>query len=139
MSAKPIDFIERAAQVVEYYGGWPAFHDADYIAIHIDMDGPTVRIDFRLYDWDESADKANRPKIILLWHDVQDLKLSGIQELGQNAIGQMHIGQADGDITTLIQGIGDGTTAEFRAKRVEVTHFDPHEEWDYETRNTTSD
>jgi len=139
VSAKPIDFIERAAQVVEYYGGWPTFHDADYIAIHIDMDGPTVSINFRLYDWDEAANKANRPSLVLLWREVQDLSLSGVQELGQNAIGQMQITQVGGGITTLIQATGDGTTAEFRAKCVEVTHFDPHEEWDYETSNTTPD
>ncbi len=139
MSVTPADFIGGTAQVTEYYGCWPTFHDADYVAIHIDMNGPTVSIEFRLYDWDESADKANRPKIILLWHDLQDLNLSGIQELGQNAIGKMQITQVDGVITTLIQAGWDGTTAEFRAACVEVIHFDPHEEWDYEASNTAPD
>ncbi len=139
VSEDPGDFIQGAAQVVEYYGIWPTFHDADYVAIHIDMNGPTVSINFRLYDWDEAADGANRPNIVLLWREVEELNLSGIQELGQNAIGRMEITQMDDGIMTLIQPTWDGTTAGFRAKSVEVTHFDPHKEWDYETRNTASD
>ncbi len=139
MSAQHEDFIEGAAQVVDYYGSWPTFHDADYVAIHIDMNGPTVSINFRLYDWNEAANRANRPNIVLLWREVQALNLSGIQELGSNAVGQLLITQTDDGITTLIQSTGDGTTAEFRAESVEVTHFDPHEEWDYEKSNTASD
>ena len=136
MSAKPADFIGNVAQVVDHYGEWPTFHDADYVAINIEMNGPTISINFRLYDWDEAADRANRPNIVLLWREVAGLNLSGIQELGQNAIGHMQIAQIDDGITTLIQSTGDGTTAGFRAKSVEVTHFDPHEEWDYEASNT---
>lgn len=139
MSAKPEEFIGGAAQVVEYYGAWPMFHDADYVAIHIDMNGPTVSVDFRLYDWDDVADRANRPRIALRWYAVEDLKLSGLQELGQNAVGQMQITQIDGSITTLIQSTGEGTMMEFRAGCVEVTHFDSHEEWDHEKSNTAPD
>ena len=139
MSAKPESFIEGAAQVISYYDTWPTFHDADYVSIHVDMDGATVSINFRLYDWDEVADRANRPHIALCWRAVEDLELSGIQGLGQNAIGQMRLTQVDGGITTLIESTGDGTTMSFRAGRVEVTHFDPHEEWDYEASNTAPD
>lgn len=139
MSAEPCDFIEGAAQVVDHYGDWPTFHDADYVAIHIDMNGPTVSISFRLYDWDEAANRANRPSIVLLWRGVQEFSLLGVQVLGQNAIGQMQIAHTDDGITTLIQPTGDGTSVNFRAGSVEVTHFDPHEEWDYETSNTASD
>ena len=139
MSECQADFIEGAAQVIGYYGAWPAFHDADYVAIHIDMSGPTVSISFRLYNWDDVANRANRPHIALRWHAVEDLKLSGIQELGQNAVGQMQMIRVDGGITTLIQSTGSGTTMEFRAARVEVTHFAPHEEWDHEKSNTAPD
>ena len=136
---KPENFIRGAAQVVEYYGAWPTFHDADYVTILIEMDGPNISIRFRLYDWDDAAQKANRPNISLCWHEVEDLSLKGIQELGQNAIGQMQITKDGDGINTLIQTTWDGTNASFRAKSVEVTHFDPHEEWDYETRNTAFD
>ena len=139
MSVKPADFVESAARVLGYYGTWPTFHDADYVAIHIDMSGPTVSINFRLYDWDDVADRANRPHIALRWHTVEGLKLSGIQELGQNAIGQMRLTQSDGEILTSIQTAGGGTMMEFSAGRVEVTHFEPHEEWDHEKSNTAPD
>ena len=139
MNNNPAESIKDAAQVVEYYGYWPTFHDADYVAVHIDMDGPAVRINFRLYDRDDAAQRANRPSIILLWRNVQGLSLSRIEELGQNAIGQMQIAQDQESIVTLIEPSGSGTTMSFRAKRVEVAHFDPHEEWNYETRNTALD
>jgi len=135
----PSEFIEGAAQVTQYYGDWPTFHDADYVTIHLEMNGPTISISFRLYDWDEAAQRANRPSIILLWSNVQDLNLAGIEELGQNAVAQMQIAQDQEGITTLIYPTGSGTDMSFRAERVEVTHFDPHEEWDYETRNTAVD
>ena len=103
------------------------------------MDGPTVSIKFRLYDWDNAMGKANRPNIVLRWRGVEHINLSGIQELGQNAIGQVQITQANDGVATLIQPTGEGTTTVLRAERVEVTHFDPHEEWDYEASNTTPD
>jgi hypothetical protein len=131
--------IKHSAQVMEHYGYWPTFHDADYVAIHLEMDGPTVSISFRLYDWDDAVQRANRPSIILLWSNVQNLSLSGIEELGQNAVARMQIAQGQEGIITLIESTGSGTTMNFRAERVEVTHFDPHEEWDYEARNTASD
>jgi hypothetical protein len=74
-------FIKGASPVIDHYGTWPTFHDADYVNIQIDMDGPTVFINFRLYDWDEAADKAKRPNISLLWHGVEGLRLVGIEEL----------------------------------------------------------
>lgn len=135
----PKDLIEGAAQVVSHYSFWPSFHDADYVAIHIDMNGPAIQIDFRLYDWDDTTKVANRPSIKLLWHNAEDLILTGIQEMGQNAIGEMQISRSDSGITTLIQTTWDGTNISFHAESVEVIHFDPHEEWDYETSNTTSD
>ena len=135
----PEDFIRGAAQVVSYYSFWPSFHDADYVGIHIDMNGPAIQIDFRLYDWDDATKIANRPNIKLFWHSVEDLTLMGIQEMGQNAIGDMQISISDSGITTLIQSTGNGTNISFHAESVEVIHFDPHEEWDYETSNTAVD
>ncbi len=132
-------FIKGAAQVIDYYGFWPSFHDADYVAIHMDMNGPAIQIDFRLYDWDDAAKIANRPSIKLLWHSVEELTLTGIQEMGQNAIGEMQISKSDSIITTVIQPTGDGTNISFRAESVEVILFDPHEEWDYEKSNTAFD
>ncbi len=139
MTTSPADFIEGAEQVVEHYGAWPTFHDADYVTVKIEMDGPTVSINFRLYDWDDVAQKANRPSISLCWHEVEGLSLVGIQELGQNAVMQMEITGDGNGIDTLIQTTWDGTNASFHAKYVEVTHFNPHEEWDYETRNAAVD
>lgn len=136
---KPEGFIEGVAPVVDYYGYWPSFHDADYVAIHIDMNGPSIQIDFRLYDWNDATKIANRPTIKLLWHSVEDLTLTGIQEMGQNAIGEMQISKSDSVITTLIQTTWDGTNISFHAESVEVIHFAPNEEWDYETSNTASD
>ncbi len=132
-------FIKGAAQVVSYYGSWPSFHDADYVAIRIDMNGPAIQIDLRLYDWDDATHIANRPSIKLLWYSVEDLTLMGIQEMGQNAIGEMQISSSEDGITTVIQSTGDGTDISFRAESVQVIHFDPTEEWDYETSNTASD
>lgn len=67
----PKDFVDGAAQVMDYYGFWPSFHDADYVAIYLDMNGPAIQIDFRLYDWDDATKIANRPSIKLLWHSVE--------------------------------------------------------------------
>ena len=103
------------------------------------MVGPTVLINFRLYDWDEAAQKAERPSLSPLWREVEELHLSGIEELGNNAIGEMQLNLEDDGMTAFIQSTGNGTTAQFRAASVEVTHFDPHEEWDYETRHPAFD
>ncbi len=135
----PEDYIEGAAQVVSHYSFWPSFHDADYVAIHINMNGPTIQIDFRLYDWDNAAQIANRPSVKLLWHNVEELTLTGIEEMGQNAIGDMQISSSASGITTLIQSTGNGTNINFHAASVEVIHFDPHEEWDYEKSNAAFD
>ena len=130
------DFIKGATRLIAHYGTWPSFHDADYVTIHVDMDGPTLLINFRLYDWDDTAQKAERPNVSLLWHGVEDLTPSGIEELGQNAIGGMQIEQVGDMVTTLIESTGAGTRVELRATSVEVTRFDPHELWDYETRTS---
>ena len=108
---------------MEYYGGWPTFHDADYVAIHIDMDGPTISISLRLYDWDEAAQKASRPSITLKWSGVQGLDLVGIEELGQNAVGRMKIIEDRGGILTIIESTDNGTSARFRAHLRESDAF----------------
>ncbi len=95
MTAKYGDFIKGGSQVFDYYGNWPTFHDADYVSITIDMHGPTISINFRLYDWNDLLQEASRPNITLVWHEIKNLNLSGIQELGQNAIGQMKIDQTN--------------------------------------------
>ncbi len=134
-----MNFIKGTAQVIMHFGGWPTFHNADYLLIYLDMDGPTVSIDFRLYNTSKTTGIAYSPSISLVWHEVQEFNLSGVRALGQNSVKQMHFTKTDEGITTTIEPAGDGTTVTLRAKSVEVTNFDPIEEWDYEKSNTASD
>ena len=128
--------IRGATEVIAHYGHWPSFHDADLIKIDIDMRGPTVTIEFRLYDWNQAIGRSKRPRLVMVWQQVDRINFSGIDEIGQNAISSLRLSQVcvEGHmwIDTRLLSTGTGTDAQIRATSVQITCFDLDEYWEHE-------
>jgi Immunity protein 50 len=112
--------IEGAAQLVEFYGYWPSFHDATVEAVLIDSKGPTVTIHFHVNDLvqREGIKEADqRARVTIRWHDVSDLRVSG--DPSENWLWEMIFRENEDDVRTELAPNG-GFGGTIIARRMEV-------------------
>ena len=71
-----------AEKLTDLYGGWISFHDASIESVLIERRGPTVTIEFETcemaYRGDELLDSDRKARVIVRWHRVHELSLTGI-------------------------------------------------------------
>ena len=120
--------IVGARKLTDVYGYWISFHDATVENVLIERQGPTVTICFETCDMayldGQLVENDRRAKVVVRWHEVQELKLEGIDPEGRNWIdGLALIPKREG-----IQGeleLMDGFQGKIVARRVEVVDVCP--------------
>jgi hypothetical protein len=117
-----------ASKLTDLYGYWPSFHDATVESILIERVGPTVTIRFETCDMACDGDTVREPdrraRVVLRWHEVEDLELRGIDPEEHNWIDGLTFGLRDGGIRSELL-LMDGLHGWLDARRVEVVDVEP--------------
>ena len=125
MAEDPSSLIEGADKLVSLYGYWLSFHDAVVESILIARAGPAetkrfVTNDAVLDPEDGSVLVCVRQaNVVIRWHEVRDLVLSGIDGEENNWINGLEFVRSGDAIYTLIERM-DGPHGFILAPRVEV-------------------
>jgi len=117
-----LDLIEGAVRLVDVYGYWPSFHDAEVEAITIDREGPTVTITFTTNDLVEKDGREQGDqlaKVTLRWYEVEELILRATDWSEQNWLWDMNLTAHEKGIRTELLP-NDGIGGSILARRVEV-------------------
>jgi hypothetical protein len=121
--------IESAAKLVDLYGYWPSFHDAEVETITIERAGPTVKITFTTNDLVVKEGKEQGDQLATVtvrWYEVEDLTLRAIDWSGENWVWDMNLTvHEDGIRTELLPN--DGIGGSILARRMEVIEVGPVE------------
>ena len=70
VTVNPADFIEGAAQVVDYYGYWATFHDAILVNLAVVPDAETITATFLYNDMTNDESRSGSSLITLQWQSV---------------------------------------------------------------------
>ncbi|MFN3649465.1 MAG: Imm50 family immunity protein [Armatimonadota bacterium] len=126
MTEDPSELMEGTEKLRALYGSWISFHDAVVESVLLERVGPTVTIRFITNDavstdGGQTADLANtrRASVVMRWHEVRDLVLSGVDWDENNWIDGLKFVRSRDTICTLIERM-DGTHGFIQAERVEV-------------------
>lgn len=128
-----MSLIHGASKLKDVYGYWISFHDAAVESVIVERVGPTVTIRFRTNDAvsTDGGETFNYEKdqlahVVMRWHEVRDLTLTGVDWEENNWIGRMEFElQRDRVLTTVEQM--DGPHGTILAERVEVLSVEPIE------------
>ncbi len=124
MSANPAEFIEGAAQVVEYYGYWATFHDAELVSLSIMPEAETITAIFEYGDMTDDESRSGLSRITLEWQDVVSYVLQADYTRYQmNTLHRISFVEQDGWINTELVPI-DGVSGKVRSRKVQVTQFE---------------
>lgn len=122
-------FIAGAAKLVDLYGYWPSFHDAQVEAITLEREGPTVTIAFTTNDLvvkSGTEQGSQLAKVTLRWHEVEDLALRATEWSEENWVWDMNLtAHEKGVLTELLPNYGIGGS--IVARRMEVLEVQPIE------------
>jgi hypothetical protein len=93
-----IDEITGAAELHDWFGYWPDFHDAEIMSLHLNRAGSSV---LRLHTWETSKEVDHQGNYVQKKHLVVELGLNNISELdlhdfnNQNVISGLIINRSD--------------------------------------------
>jgi hypothetical protein len=127
LEERALALIEGAAQLVDVYGYWPSFHDAQVETVVIERRGPTVTIHFITNDQVDKDGVQERDKlaqVTIRWHEVKDLSLNGIDWEENNWIDGLTVRRDGDDVRTVIDPM-DGFHGFIVAGRIEVLDVQP--------------
>jgi hypothetical protein len=86
--------IPGATEVVAWFGGWPSFHDAEVLEVHLFRRGTSF---LRLHTWVMTDQLDSKGYYVLDKHAVVTFALEGIDDLnlsgfsGQNVINELRL------------------------------------------------
>jgi hypothetical protein len=113
--------IVGASALIAVYGYFTPFHDAVVESVLIEKQGPTVTIRFTTcdaaYQGEEVKDENQQAIVVMRWHEVSDLSVSGIDQ--RNWIGGLDFSREGEGIRTELE-LMDGMRGFILARRVEV-------------------
>ena len=139
MSAEPADFIEGAVQIVDHYGYWATFHDAQIVYLLIEPEEETITATFEYNDMTDDDAKSGSSKITLLWQKVVKYSLAAdYKTLWMDRLYGIEFTQQEEWIETKIDAT-DGLGGTIRSHGVRVTHFETRLKDNHETSNTAPD
>ena len=114
--------IKGASKLVDFYGYWPSFHDAQIATIHIEREGPTVTIcfttnDLVVKDGREEGDQLAR--VTVRWYEVEELTLRATDWSEQNWLWDMNLAAHEEGIRAELVP-NDGIGGSILARQMEV-------------------
>ena len=139
MSAKPEEFIGGAAQVVEYYGYWATFHDAEVVSLLIEPEQGTITATFDYNDMTDDDSKTGSSRITLLWQKVIEYTLTAdYKTLWMDRLWEIDFTQQNDWIETNILPT-DGIGGNIHSRIIQVVGFEPRLKESNEKSNTAPD
>src|SRR5687768_3871238 len=93
MSPNDIPAVENADALLEIFGAWPSFHDAEVIALRLDRTGdagPVLDVQIHVFAMSDRVDEqgyyvlTNHTLVTFRFTDVNCVELSGFN--GQNSL-----------------------------------------------------
>jgi hypothetical protein len=121
--------IEGAGKLIDLYGYWPSFHDAEVETISIEREGPTVTITFTTNDLvvkDGQRQGGRLAKVTLRWYEVEELSLRATDWSEQNWLWDLSLSAGENGIHTDLLP-NDGIGGSILARRIEVLDVQPIE------------
>jgi hypothetical protein len=135
MNEMAIQKIVGYQQVIDLYGHWPSFHDAEVISLKLnrnsdsEFDGPTIQFEIHTFTMTGETDESGHFKCIN--HAVIEVKLDGVESSNiegfnhQNAMDALSIEESKGDGEYGVRFIIEfepafGMSAEIICRRIEI-------------------
>ena len=130
--------IQDAQKLIEVFGIWPSFHDAEVLSIRLDRggpDGPTLELRIHVFEATSEVDAAgyyvlrNHTEVTLRFADVALDALSGFNQ--QNVIFELEVSTVDallhdGRSMSVALTPSFGVEAEFFCSTAWVTDVRPY-------------
>ncbi len=124
MNDNAVEFIEGAAQVVEYYGYWATFHDAEMVTLTITPEAQQITAIFEYNDLTANESHSGSSRITLHWQDVvKYMLMAEYTNYNVDSISEINFVEQNGWVETEIIPI-DGISGKIRSRSVRVTQFE---------------
>jgi hypothetical protein len=94
MTGTEIQNVPGAQQLVDWFGRWPSFHDAEVLSIHLNRSGFSS---IRLHTWDMTDQVDPKGFYILRKHVVVSFTLEGLRDIElsrfsvQNVVSELNL------------------------------------------------
>lgn len=94
--------IQGSDQLIQIFGGWPSFHDAEVLSARLDRNGSVVELEVHVWRLTSDVDaggfyrRENEIIVLLRFTGVTGLTLSGLNE--QNVLFGLEVEPAPGGI-----------------------------------------
>ena len=119
----PADFIEGAAQVIEYYGYWATFHDAVLVNFSVVPKEEMITAVFQYDDMTDDESRSGSSLITLQWQGVLNYTLMADYAGGEvDALYCITFVGKENQIDTEIVKIG-GISGKIQSQAVQVLDF----------------
>ena len=123
-----VTLVEGMEVVVAYCGFWPSFHDAVIRKVEFDSEANDLTIIFILNEMDNGDAASHLAHLTVKWYGVEKLSLSvDYTYSDQNWLWEVKFNRADEWLDTELLP-NDSIGGTIRARRIEVTHFEPIDE-----------
>ncbi|MGB9074167.1 MAG: Imm50 family immunity protein [Terriglobales bacterium] len=83
-----IEEIPGAAELHDWFGYWPDFHDAEIISLHLNRKGISS---LRVHAWDTTKEVDEKGHYVMAKHIVVEFVLENVSELALNGFSQQNV------------------------------------------------
>lgn len=128
-----VQAIENYQAILQRFGRWPSFHDAEIHSVWMDRagaDGPYIEMRIHVHTWKAEVDKEGRyiidqqAMVTMRFSRIESAEIVGFNE--QNAIFDMEM-QADQDRIKVEVSSSYGCAGSFTCKHIAVRYVEDFE------------
>ena len=125
--AGPSEFVGNAQLVIDRFGEWPSFHDAEVMRLSLDRNGRVLTLELMAFTMlDEVDDRgyfkhANQSLVTLRFAGINDVSLEGFNE--QNVISGLFLTKDDDALKVVVSPLY-GLSTEFSCARADVERIE---------------
>jgi len=80
--------IEGAAELEEWFGYWPSFHDAEIVSLHLNRKGSSSLC---VHTWEMTKEINDKGHYVLAKHIVVEFVFEAVYELALNGFNQQNV------------------------------------------------
>ncbi|MGA7694849.1 MAG: Imm50 family immunity protein [Candidatus Sulfotelmatobacter sp.] len=80
--------IQGAAELEEWFGYWPSFHDAEIVALHLNRKGSSS---LRVHTWEMTKEIGDKGNYVLAKHIVVEFLFEAVCGLSLNGFNQQNV------------------------------------------------
>lgn len=120
----PVEKIKNANKIIDFFGKWPSFHDAEMVEVRLNRNGPILEITLYVFSTLAEVDKNGHYKldrscfVVMRFSSVEQLELMDFNE--QNVIFGIDFENIDSNNIQVNIHPCYGITSTFTCKSIEV-------------------